>query len=205
MIRSIGRRLTLMLFCTAALSLSGCLSTGRVSYPYEDGKVLKKEELPSPEDHTLIFGNIGTDYYASGGIFSTLEFAQIDPQFEARRIYPGTNGSLFYLSPIKPGRTYKLIYWSIKSGRTTLYSIPGIQKGKPDMTFTARKPGLQYTGSYFFGDTIEEKKFFGRTDYQFFEKESPGELEALQLLLIRLEGTSWEHAIQERIKELTNE
>lgn len=202
--RSNGKRLTFTFIFITGLILAGCASAGRTGYPYENGQKFLKEEVPSPEDHTLIFGHLGTNFFASKGIFTSLEFAQIDPQYEAKRIYPGVNSTMFYLTPVKPGPTFKIIYWLVKNRWVTMYSFPGLRKDNPNLSFTAKKPGLQYVGSYFF-QVNKQYKTLKNAEYDFVEHESPGELEALQLLLPRLTETAWQPVIEQRIKELTNE
>lgn len=203
--RSIGRRLTLMLFCITVLSLSGCLSTGRVIYPFENGQKVKKAELPSPETHTLIFGNMACDGLLREGTIDSMEFAQINPQLEPKFVYPGVNHSMFYLQPVEPGSIMQLVSWLIQSGRSGVYSLPGIQQHKYTLTFEAKKPGLLYVGSYFLGRAPGNTKILGRQELFFQKRDTPDELTALQYLEPLLKDTSWQPVIEQRIKELTNE
>lgn len=199
-------QIKLMLLCVLGLIFMGCMTTGRVRYPFEDGKKLQKAEMPSPEDHTLLFGNAALEGFFDAVDMQTMEFIQINPSLEPKRVYPGMSSTLFYLYPVKPDSVMQLVYWETMQGRVITYSYPGIQKHKGTLTFIAKKPGLQYVGSYLLGtETVEEGEKKTSQGRVFLERDIPDELEALIKLKPLLTDTPWESVIDERLEELTHE
>jgi len=196
-------QIKLVLLCVLGLVFMGCMTTGRVRYPYEDGKKLQKTEMPSPEDHTLLFGNAAFEGFLFEDDIQIMEFIQLNPSLEPKRVYPGTSSTLFYLYPVKPDSVMQLIYWEQTKGNVITYSRPGIQKHKGTLTFTAKKPGLQYIGSYLLGTEPAEKR--SSHGLVFLERDTPDELKALIKLKSLLTNTPWESVIDERLEELTHE
>lgn len=196
-------QIKLALLCVLGLVFMGCLT---VSSPYENGKKLSKAEMPSPDEYTLLFGNMTRgDGYPMDILGDVTEFIQINPALETKRIYPGRSYTMFYLNPVKPDSTMQLIYWEIYGNGVTTYSYPGLQNHKGTITLTAIKPGLQYVGSFNLNRERTEDGETKSSNLIFLERDTPDELEALTRLKPLLAKTSWESLIDKRIEELSHE
>lgn len=195
-------QIKLVLLCALVLSFMGCMT---INYPYENGKKLNKAEMPSPEEYTLLFGNMTRTDFPMDPLCDRMEYIQINPALEPNRVFPAMVKTMFYFTPVKPDSTMKLIYWEILNFKTIIYSHPGIQNYKGTLTFTAAKPGLQYVGSYNLDKERDEEGKTKPSDLSFHESDTPDELDALKRLKPLLAKTTWEPLIDKRIEELTHE
>ncbi len=200
-----GRRLipSLMLIALLATVTTGCLTNGRSMQPIKNKKTLDKKKMDSPAETTLIFGHIYRGAFYGKAYFDQIEFSQINPENEAMWIFPGTAGTMFYCTPVTPGSVLHMTLWGYSSGNTYYYARLGIGKSDDSLTFTAKKPGLQYVGAHNHKGTKMGEGLLSGYTYAFEEEDSPDELDALAKLKPLLKGTAWEAVIDARIQELS--
>jgi len=192
----------LVLLCVLGMVFMGCIT---INYPYENGKKLNKAEIPSPEEYTLLFGNMFRTGFQLDPLSDRMEYIQINPALEPNRAFPAMSRTMFYFTPVKPDSTMHLIYWEMYNPGTTTYSYLGIQNHKGTLTFTAEKPGLQYVGSFNLDRERTEDGKIKSSDLIFLKEETLNELAALKRLKPLLAKTAWEILIDKRIEELSHE